>query len=68
MTFAWKIAYGVPLGTVVACRICGYFREIPAKVRIRRFCAWTGEKLAADVVTFDCCGYHAGEWGQLWEV
>lgn len=67
MPVAREIAYGVPPGAVADCRTCGYFREVPAKVRMRRFCAWTGDRLAAGAVTLDCRGYHTGKWGQLWE-
>ncbi|MDL2266993.1 hypothetical protein LJC46_03280 [Desulfovibrio sp. OttesenSCG-928-G15] len=68
MSAARKVSYGVSLGTLAACRTCGYYREIPSKVRLRRLCMWSGEKLTAVAVTFDCAGYHAGEWGELWEV
>lgn len=61
-----SITFGVKPGTVAVCRTCGYYREVPTKARIRRLCMWLGERLAADAATFDCDGYHAGEWGQLW--
>ena len=63
-----EISFGVKPGTVAECRKYGYFREVLAQVRVRRFCGWTGEKLAIDGATTECAGYHTGEWGQLWAV
>lgn len=67
---ALRVQYPDPPSLVnddLVCRTCGYFHEVPAKVRARRFCAWTGEKLSTDSRISDCHGYHAGKWGALWE-